>query len=239
MTSVYSPVGLNVKWDGISRAYVIVQPRFRGMTCGLCGTFNNNQNDDLTTKENVVETSVTAFGNSWKVNPACNDTQPSKHPCEMQIQRKATAEKLCNRLLHAPFSRCHHTVDPSDGYIASCMFDVCGCQQGTQCLCSAIAAYVHDCARQGVVIEWMNSNVMPECSEYFVFLSFSRLYFTSYFQRHNTHACKSHQNGSSSIGISVSLQCFDCFQILTLVFFFLPAIRPIPNNEMTKRGLKG
>ena len=169
MTSVQSPVGLLVKWDGISRAYVTVQPRFRGMTCGLCGTFNSNQNDDLTTKENVVETSVTAFGNSWKVNPACNDTQLSKHPCEMQIQRKATAEKLCNRLLQAPFSRCHHSVDPADGYIASCMFDVCGCQQGTQCLCSAIAAYVHDCARQGIVIEWMNSSVMPECSEYFVF----------------------------------------------------------------------
>ncbi|KAL9966350.1 hypothetical protein ACROYT_G024405 [Oculina patagonica] len=164
MTSVHSPVGLTVKWDGITRAYVTVQPRFRGMTCGLCGTFNNNQNDDLTTKENVVETSITAFGNSWKVNPSCNDTHPSKHPCEVQIQRKATAETLCNRLLHAPFSKCHHTVDPSDGYIASCMYDVCGCQQGTQCLCSAVAAYVHDCARQGVVIEWMNSNVMPECS---------------------------------------------------------------------------
>ena len=193
MTSVHSLLGLNVKWDGISRAYVMVQPRYRGMTCGLCGTFNKNQNDDLTTKENVIETNVIAFGNSWKVNPACNDTQPSKHPCEMQIQRKATAEKLCNRLLSPPFTRCHHTVDPSDGYIASCMFDVCGCQQGTQCLCSAIAAYVHDCARQGVVIEWMNSDVMPECSEYLHFSSLSRLFLT-YFCKHNNNNNNNNNN---------------------------------------------
>ena len=187
MTSVHSLLGLNVKWDGISRAYVMVQPRFRGMTCGLCGTFNKNQNDDLTTKENVVETNVITFGNSWKVNPACNDTQPSKHPCEMQIQRKATAEKLCNRLLSPPFTRCHHTVDPSDGYIASCMFDLCGCQQGTQCLCSAIAAYVHDCARQGVVIEWMNSDVMPECSEYLHLSSLTRLFLTTFCKHNNNN----------------------------------------------------
>ena len=168
MTSVNSPVGITVMWDGISRVYVTVQPRFRGMSCGLCGTFNSNQNDDLTTKENVVETRVTAFGNSWKVNPSCNDTKPSRHPCEVQIQRKAMAEKLCTRLLQAPFNKCHHTVDPRDGYVANCMFDVCGCQKGTQCLCNAIAAYVHDCARHGVIIDWINSQVIPECSKYSV-----------------------------------------------------------------------
>ena len=168
MTSVHSPIGLDVKWDGISRIYVTVQPQFRDMTCGLCGTFNGKQKDELTTKESVIETSVTAFGNSWKVSSACNDTQPLRHPCEVQIQRKATAGKLCNRLLQSPFSSCHHTVDPSSGYIASCMYDVCGCQQGTQCLCSAIATYVHDCARHGVVIEWINSKVMPECGKYLV-----------------------------------------------------------------------
>ncbi|KAM7447623.1 hypothetical protein ABFA07_004168 [Porites harrisoni] len=161
--SVQSPIGVLVTWDGISRAYVKVEPRFRGMTCGLCGTFNSNQNDDLTTKENLVETSVLAFGNSWKVNPVCNDTKASRHPCEMQIQRKATAEKLCNRLMQAPFNKCHHTLNPADGYIADCIFDVCGCQQSTQCLCNAIANYVHDCARHGVVIEWINSQVMPQC----------------------------------------------------------------------------
>ena len=166
MTSVQSLIGVTVTWDRISRAYIKVQPRFRDMTCGLCGTFNSNQNDDLTTKENIIESNVIAFGNSWKVNPSCDDIKPSRNPCEVQIQRKAAAEKLCNRLLRAPFSKCHHTVDPGDGYIANCMFDVCGCQQGTQCLCSAIAAYVHDCAGHGVIIDWINSKVMPECGRY-------------------------------------------------------------------------
>ena len=164
MTSVYSPLGVDVKWDGTSRVYVKVHSSFRGRTCGLCGTFNNNQNDDLTTKESVIESSVIAFGNSWKVNPGCNNTKSWRHPCEVQIQRRARAEKLCNRLLQTPFDKCHHTVDPADGYIASCVYDVCGCQQGTQCLCSAIAAYVHDCARQGLIIDWINSRAMPECS---------------------------------------------------------------------------
>ena len=165
ITSVESSIGLNVRWDGNSRVYVTVEPRFRNRTCGLCGTFNSNQNDDLTTKENVVETSVSSFGNSWKVDAGCKDTKPTRHPCEVQVQRKAFADKKCNKLLQFPFTKCHHTIDPNDGYIESCRYDVCGCQQGTSCLCSSLAAYVHDCAKHGVPIEWRNSKVMPECGE--------------------------------------------------------------------------
>ena len=169
MTSVKSSFGVTVTWDRISRIYVTVQPHLRNMTRGLCGTFNSNQNDDLTTKESVIEANVIAFGNSWKVNSNCNDTKTLRNPCEVQIQRKAAAEQMCNRLLQGPFKKCHHAVDPSDGYISNCIFDVCGCQKGTQCLCSAIATYVHDCARHGVIIDWMNSKVIPECSKYEVF----------------------------------------------------------------------
>ena len=80
-----SPLGVSVRWDGRSRIYVTVQPHYQNRTCGLCGTFNSNQNDDMVTKETVVETSVNSFGDSWKVGPACNDTKPSKHPCEIQV----------------------------------------------------------------------------------------------------------------------------------------------------------
>lgn len=38
---------------------------------GLCGTFNENQRDDLTTPEGDVEQSVAVFANGWKTSETC------------------------------------------------------------------------------------------------------------------------------------------------------------------------
>ncbi|XP_031570800.1 mucin-2-like [Actinia tenebrosa] len=164
VTMLEAAIGLTVERRGTSRVYITVQPSYRTKTCGLCGTFNSNQNDDLLTNENVLESDVVSFGNSWKVDDLCNDTRAVQHACDVQVQRKAYADKMCNKLLQFPFTNCHHVIDPSDGYIDRCRFDVCGCQAGTDCLCQAVAHYVHDCASKGVVINWINSKVLPECS---------------------------------------------------------------------------
>lgn len=85
---------------GKSRVYVTVQPKYRRKTCGLCGTFNNNQNDDLMTSEKMLETDIVLFGASWKLPGSCNRTSSkSQHMCDVQIQRKAFADKACNKLL--------------------------------------------------------------------------------------------------------------------------------------------
>ena len=63
-----------------------------------------------------------------------------------------------------PFRKCHHVVDPQS-FIGTCQYDVCGCQNGVECLCNAVAAYTKECAAKGVLVDWRNSNVLPECGK--------------------------------------------------------------------------
>ena len=166
MTRVVSDIGVEVKWDGISRVYVTVQSQWKGKTRGLCGNFNRDQNDDFMTTEKIIETDVALFGDSWKFDTDCKHvTRNVPHPCTVHVQRASEAEKMCNVLKQPPFTKCHHVVNPDEGYLQSCKYDVCGCQDGTSCLCSAVATYTHDCARHGVEIIWRNPSVLPECSK--------------------------------------------------------------------------
>jgi hypothetical protein len=166
MTSVTSHIGVQITWDGFSSVYVKVQSHWSGKTKGLCGNFNQNQEDDFTTSEQIIETDVALFGESWKIDPACQSVQHVPHPCTVHVQRASEAERMCNVLMKTPFTKCHHVVNPEEGYLQSCIYDVCGCQDGTKCLCSAIASYTHDCAKYGVEIEWRNPACLPECGKY-------------------------------------------------------------------------
>ena len=169
MTRLRSDIGVEIKWDGFSRVYVTVESHYRGKTSGLCGNFNKDRNDDFKTIENIIETDVTLFGESWKYNSECAVARNVPHPCSVHVQRSNEAERKCSILNKPPFTKCHHIIDPNEGYYQSCKYDVCGCQDGTQCLCSAIATYTHDCARHGVEVGWRNPSVLPECSKSLIF----------------------------------------------------------------------
>jgi hypothetical protein len=72
-----------------------------GTLQGLCGTFNQNQNDDFLTPEGDVEQDVAAFANKWKTNEVCEDVlekETSGHPCDINAHNRATAEKHCSKL---------------------------------------------------------------------------------------------------------------------------------------------
>lgn len=73
---------------------------FSSLLQGLCGTFNSNQNDDFLTPEGDVEKGIIPFANKWKISDACKDIPdiPKSHPCDVNIQNKATAEKYCAKL---------------------------------------------------------------------------------------------------------------------------------------------
>lgn len=123
------PNGLEVWWDGMTRAYIDIPANFKEKTKGLCGTFNDNQKDDFLTPENDVETSVVAFANKWKTEEKCNDV-PEKlksHPCSTNVQNKATAEKYCKKIKSDLFADCHFHVDPEPFY-EDCVFDMCACE---------------------------------------------------------------------------------------------------------------
>jgi hypothetical protein len=59
--------GVKVIWDAGNSVEIIVPPDYKSRTCGLCGNYNNNPEDDLQTKKGLIVTDIDKFTHSWKV----------------------------------------------------------------------------------------------------------------------------------------------------------------------------
>ncbi|XP_069502497.1 SCO-spondin-like [Ambystoma mexicanum] len=154
--------GAHVLWGVEFRlVYITLQPVFADKVRGLCGTYNWNQNDDFTTPEGDIETSVAAFANKFKTNSECPDTGSfTFDPCGTYTQRRDFAEGACTVLQSTLFQPCQDLVE-WEPYYQLCLYDVCGCAAGKDCLCSAVAAYARQCAQEGVVVPWRNHTFCP------------------------------------------------------------------------------
>ncbi|XP_075948901.1 alpha-tectorin-like [Anarhichas minor] len=165
-TYVSAEFGLRVMYDGYSTVSVSVPPSYRQKTCGLCGNFNGNPNDDFHTPSGMMVTTPQEFGTAWKVAsnytcsdgcgsscPQCNNEQPARAQCEV-IQAS-----------DGPLSFCHEEVNPAP-YFSDCVFDVCvSGSQGQDLLCRAIQTYVSACQSANVrIYPWrQNTTCRLEC----------------------------------------------------------------------------
>jgi hypothetical protein len=71
-------------------------------TMGLCGTFNNNQQNDFLTMEGDIEINALDFANKWKVDRSCPDlTGEDKDPCATYPQKQEEAKEKCG-ILNGP-----------------------------------------------------------------------------------------------------------------------------------------
>ncbi|XP_076461744.1 uncharacterized protein LOC143294198 [Babylonia areolata] len=148
--------GVKILWDGRTRVYVTAPSSLRGHTQGLCGTFDNNQANDLTTRENIVENNPNLFGNTWKTRSDCKDLPAvlPPNPCETNAQRKAQAKAMCDKLLSDAFKPCHSVV-AVQGQYEDCLYDMCSCTQSLRdCMCPTLASYADQCAAAGVILQW-------------------------------------------------------------------------------------
>uniref|UniRef100_A0A673LA48 Otogelin-like n=1 Tax=Sinocyclocheilus rhinocerous TaxID=307959 RepID=A0A673LA48_9TELE len=63
---VSQPQGFTLAWQGLTGSvYIKMSPEFVGHTCGLCGNFNADTQDDLKTSYGVFTQDLAMFGNSW------------------------------------------------------------------------------------------------------------------------------------------------------------------------------
>ena len=90
-------------------------------------------------------------------------------PCLRVPQRRPWAQKQCSVLASDLFAACHPVVDHTK-YMERCVYDTCACNQGgdCECLCTAIAAYAHECANKGYPVSWRSNDL---CREWAVSLS--------------------------------------------------------------------
>ncbi|XP_039610072.1 SCO-spondin [Polypterus senegalus] len=158
--------GAHIFWGlEFPAAYITLQPVYANKVRGLCGTFNWNQNDDFTTPEGDVENSISAFTNRFKIDPDCPALSSFNFdPCGIFAQRRQFAEEVCAVIRSPAFEVCHDQVE-WEPYYQLCLYDVCSCPPGKQCVCSAIAAYSRQCAQEGTIVHWRNHTFCPlQCS---------------------------------------------------------------------------
>uniref|UniRef100_A0A8C1GCX6 VWFD domain-containing protein n=1 Tax=Cyprinus carpio TaxID=7962 RepID=A0A8C1GCX6_CYPCA len=159
---------LNLIWDNKTSLMLQLHPKFKGKTCGLCGNFDGNANNDFVKHDGEEVTDAVAFGNSWKVNPSCPEVSNVMNPCEKNPHRSAWAIKQCSIITSSVFTDCHSRVD-SGPYYDACVRDTCACDSGgdCDCFCTAVAAYAAECRKKGSCVAWRSPSICPLFCDYY------------------------------------------------------------------------
>ncbi|XP_055489392.1 LOW QUALITY PROTEIN: SCO-spondin [Leucoraja erinacea] len=160
--AVISRLGLTVLWDGGTRVYVRLEPRYRGRVSGLCGNFDGDTENDFTARQGMVEATPERFANSWRLSPSCPELSEDDvpQPCSENPHRVTWARKRCGVISQHVFQACHTEVPPQPFY-QWCVYDACGCDSGgdCECLCTAIATYAEECNERGVYVRWRSQDL--------------------------------------------------------------------------------
>lgn len=113
-----------------------------------------------------IETTVQSFAMKWQTKDSCDYLTDKivAHPCQVNVENKAAAEKICSKLRDKLFAECHLFVEPEEFY-EDCIYDVCACKGDmSNCFCPIIASYATECARKGIVLnDWRYK--IPECGK--------------------------------------------------------------------------
>ncbi|XP_041853997.1 mucin-5AC-like [Melanotaenia boesemani] len=164
---IHTTFGIDVEIQlvPLMQVYIKANVSMKGKLNGLCGDFNDVQNDDLRTTSGLTEGTAVTFANTWKAKPNCPDVKPTTDdPCFLSIDRENYAKHWCTLLSdpHGIFSSCHSEINPAE-YEKFCVYDTCACGKSEECMCAALSAYVHACAAEGVSLKGWRETV---CQKY-------------------------------------------------------------------------
>ncbi|XP_077115765.1 uncharacterized protein LOC143770229 [Ranitomeya variabilis] len=149
---------LSIQYDWVgNRLYVILDQSYKDHTAGLCGTYNDNRNDDYRSSNDMTETVSSFFTKSWKTQYQC--LEDTKDPID--IGQKADADWACSDALdNSLFEDCALLID-THSYKISCSSNVYHLND-KEGLCAALADYAYRCARAGIFVPVSSS--FPDCS---------------------------------------------------------------------------
>ncbi|XP_053546748.1 uncharacterized protein LOC128638663 isoform X5 [Bombina bombina] len=139
-----------------NRIYIILDSSFKDHTDGLCGTYNDNRNDDYRSSNDMTETVSGLFSKSWKVQEQC-----SEHDKKSYDESKLVVSDLsCSGAFgDSIFEDCRSIID-IHSYKSSCINSVYF--GDTAGFCSSIADYAYRCARAGIFVSI--SSTFTDCA---------------------------------------------------------------------------
>ncbi|XP_077146435.1 IgGFc-binding protein-like isoform X6 [Ranitomeya variabilis] len=160
--TVSTDFGLEVQFNGDHELFVRVKEYYKDALCGLCGTYNDNHQDDFMKPNGMIVTNVNEFGNSWRVSDdgwPCESTPPPPVVCPPAILQEAQLKCWILRQSDGPFKPCHGVLRPNH-YFESCIFDQCVTGGDDDLICSVLAAYAAACEALGVDLgDWINNTI--------------------------------------------------------------------------------
>ncbi len=163
--------GLSVQYDWDNFVTVTVPGSFAGSMCGLCGNFNNKNEDDLTFPNGTVASSVTALGESWRVAGAADDAYCQDEcsgqcadSCPLSEVEKLEKQIFCNALVYDVdgLAGCHLGIDTTV-FESNCVLNLCRGKVVNTYLCSTIQSFADICQKTGATVpDWRTST---QCRE--------------------------------------------------------------------------
>lgn len=154
--------GVEILWTG-NNLYVKVASSMLGQTCGLCGTFDNEMNNDFHTHDDDNEISEQSFAQQWAVQEpgttkCVDDKWDDTKPCDFYYDKKAHAVENCKILkdttVQSLFLPCHKFVSP-DEYYDHCLSDACASEKD---FVHVVDTYIKMCADRGILIGWQQQD---------------------------------------------------------------------------------
>uniref|UniRef100_A0A3B4BG52 Uncharacterized protein n=1 Tax=Periophthalmus magnuspinnatus TaxID=409849 RepID=A0A3B4BG52_9GOBI len=148
-TLLKTDIGLQILYDGQGgRIYLQIENYWRGLTLGLCGTFNGNLRDDFLSPSGMIEGTPQLHSNAWKVSSACI-APVTELICVIHFI--VYYANQCEILVGSVFAPCHGYISPNV-YQQQCRYQACRC--GGSCLCTVLAHYAYLCSKHGADINF-------------------------------------------------------------------------------------
>ncbi|CAM5124515.1 unnamed protein product [Natator depressus] len=169
-TILQTDFGLQITYDKNWHVVITLPSSYYGATCGLCGNFNQNPEDDMTSSNGTRVSSIVGWAASWKVqdrDPFCWDyCQDSCPMCDESKRDLYGDDSHCGLISKAPggpFRECQSWVS-ADDFFDSCMYDMCLNEGDKSVLCEALEAYANACRKHGVIVDdWRMPSSCDPC----------------------------------------------------------------------------
>ena len=102
--------GITIQWDGATHVSVILDPRYQGQVCGLCGNFDGSAGNDFRARTGQIENNAVSFANTWRTREACAWAAPAPSVCAANPERENWAKSACDVIKSDTFAECHNVV---------------------------------------------------------------------------------------------------------------------------------
>ncbi|CAM9857307.1 unnamed protein product [Lampetra planeri] len=162
--AISTDFGLTVTYDADHYATVTVPGAFKGRLCGVCGNYNDNEQDEFTMPNGTVTTSVTEFGNSWVQEAGCDQVILPPPACTEAMLSTYRGDSFCGLISNpnGPFAVCG-TILSAFNFLESCVFDMCATGGDRDVLCQSLSAFASACqAHRATIQAWRQQINCPK-----------------------------------------------------------------------------